>query len=194
MLEDIDARKRTEAELIHRSNHDALTSLPTRAYFLDRLRDARGRAALADAGVGVVFIDLDSFKQVNDTAGHHAGDELLIAIAARLRSALRPADSSHASAATSSSCSRTASPTRATPPSSRGGSPSALPVAVHGRRQRARRLRELRRLLFARPRRGRRGSRPQGGRGDVHGEAARAQPRRGVRRARRRRSPAPSGS
>jgi diguanylate cyclase (GGDEF)-like protein/PAS domain S-box-containing protein len=92
MLEDIDARKRTEAELIHRSSHDALTSLPTRSHFLERLREARGRAALADAGVGVVFIDIDSFKGVNDTAGHHTGDELLIAIAGRLRNTLRPAD------------------------------------------------------------------------------------------------------
>ena len=92
MLEDIDARKRTEAELIHRSSHDALTSLPTRSHFLERLREARSRAALADLGVGVVFVDIDGFKDVNDSAGHHAGDELLIAIAGRLRNALRPAD------------------------------------------------------------------------------------------------------
>jgi len=92
MLEDIDSRKRTEAELIHRSNHDTLTSLPTRAYFLERLRDARERPTLAEAGVGVVFIDLDNFKQVNDSAGHHAGDELLAAIAARLNGAVRPND------------------------------------------------------------------------------------------------------
>jgi len=92
MLEDIDARKRTEAELIHRSNHDTLTSLPTRAYFLERLRDARERSALAGTGLGVIFIDLDNFKQVNDTAGHHAGDELLSAIAARLGAAVRPND------------------------------------------------------------------------------------------------------
>jgi diguanylate cyclase (GGDEF)-like protein/PAS domain S-box-containing protein len=92
MLEDIDARKRTEAELIHRSNHDTLTSLPTRAYFLERLGDARERAALVDAGVGVVFIDLDNFKQVNDSAGHHTGDELLAAIASRLSAAIRPND------------------------------------------------------------------------------------------------------
>jgi diguanylate cyclase (GGDEF)-like protein len=92
MLEDIDARKRTEAELIHRSNHDTLTKLPTRAYFLERLRDACDRAQLTGAGVGVVFIDLDNFKQVNDSAGHHAGDELLAAAAARLSAAVRPND------------------------------------------------------------------------------------------------------
>jgi diguanylate cyclase (GGDEF)-like protein/PAS domain S-box-containing protein len=92
MLEDIDARKRTEAELIHRSNHDTLTTLPTRAYFLERLREACERALLTDAGVGVVFIDLDNFKDVNDSAGHHAGDELLAAVAVRLGAAVRPND------------------------------------------------------------------------------------------------------
>lgn len=92
MLEDIDARKRAEAELIHRSNHDTLTSLPTRAYFLERLRDARERSVLAGTGPGVIFIDLDNFKQVNDSAGHHTGDELLSAIAARLGAAVRPND------------------------------------------------------------------------------------------------------
>ncbi|HEY1513387.1 MAG TPA: diguanylate cyclase, partial [Gaiellaceae bacterium] len=92
MLEDIDARKRTEAELIHKSNHDTLTSLPTRAYFLERLRDARERSGLTGAGLGVVFIDLDNFKHVNDSAGHHAGDELLSAIAGRLGAAVRPND------------------------------------------------------------------------------------------------------
>jgi diguanylate cyclase (GGDEF)-like protein/PAS domain S-box-containing protein len=92
MLEDIDARKRTEAELIHRSNHDALTSLPRREYFLEQLGDALERASLTNAGVGVVFVDLDNFKHVNDSAGHHAGDQLLTAIAARLSAAIRPAD------------------------------------------------------------------------------------------------------
>ncbi|MGB2597946.1 MAG: PAS domain S-box protein, partial [Pseudolabrys sp.] len=62
MVEDIDARKRTEAELVHRSTHDALTALPTRPYFLDRLHDARERARQAGAGVGVVFVDVDGFK------------------------------------------------------------------------------------------------------------------------------------
>jgi diguanylate cyclase (GGDEF)-like protein len=92
MLEDIDARKRTEAELIHRSNHDALTSLPRREYFLEQLTDALQRTPLTNAGVGVVFVDLDNFKHVNDSAGHHAGDQLLAGIAARLSGAVRPAD------------------------------------------------------------------------------------------------------
>jgi diguanylate cyclase (GGDEF)-like protein/PAS domain S-box-containing protein len=92
MLEDIDARKRTEAELVHRSNHDPLTSLPTRSHFLERLAEARARAATAGVGVGVVFVDIDNFKQVNDTAGHHTGDALLVAVAARLGAAVRPGD------------------------------------------------------------------------------------------------------
>jgi diguanylate cyclase (GGDEF)-like protein/PAS domain S-box-containing protein len=92
MLEDIDARKRTEADLVHRSNHDPLTSLPTRSHFLERLRQARERAAAANLGVGVVFIDLDGFKHVNDTAGHQVGDALLAAIAARLSRSVRPTD------------------------------------------------------------------------------------------------------
>jgi diguanylate cyclase (GGDEF)-like protein/PAS domain S-box-containing protein len=92
MLEDIDARKRTEAELIHRSNHDALTALPRREYFVEQLADALERASLTNTGVGVVFVDLDNFKHVNDSSGHHAGDQLLTAIAARLSAAVRPAD------------------------------------------------------------------------------------------------------
>jgi diguanylate cyclase (GGDEF)-like protein/PAS domain S-box-containing protein len=92
MLEDIDARKRAEAELLHRSNHDALTSLPRREYFIEQLSDALVVASRAGTGVGVVFVDLDNFKKVNDSAGHHAGDQLLTAIAGRLSSALRPSD------------------------------------------------------------------------------------------------------
>src|SRR5262249_14903694 len=70
MLEDIDARKRAEAELIHRSNHDALTSLPRREYFVERLADALAQASHTNSGVGVVFVDVDNFKHVNDSAGH----------------------------------------------------------------------------------------------------------------------------
>jgi diguanylate cyclase (GGDEF)-like protein/PAS domain S-box-containing protein len=92
MLEDIDARKRSEAELVHRSTHDALTSVPTRSHFLERLRDARIRAVHAATGVGVVFVDIDGFKQVNDSNGHQVGDELLVAIASRLGGAVRPGD------------------------------------------------------------------------------------------------------
>ena len=93
---DISAQKRLEAELAHQALHDSLTGLPNRALFRDRLshslnerrrpeRSATGRHA-------VLFVDLDDFKVINDTLGHRIGDELLIAVAARLRNALRASD------------------------------------------------------------------------------------------------------
>jgi diguanylate cyclase (GGDEF)-like protein/PAS domain S-box-containing protein len=92
MVEDIDRRKRVEADLVHRSNHDPLTRLPNRQHFLERLREERERATVMDEGVGVVFIDIDNFKNVNDSFGHDAGDGLLTALAERLREAVRPTD------------------------------------------------------------------------------------------------------
>ena len=85
MLEDIDARKRTEAELIHRSSHDALTSLPTRSHFLERLREARGNALRSRTQASVSCSSTSTASSRSTTpSGHHAGDELLIAIAGRL--------------------------------------------------------------------------------------------------------------
>ena len=92
MLEDISDRKLIEADLVHRTLHDALTELPNRQHFIDRLRQTRARRFAAGEGVAVVFMDMDGFKEVNDTQGHHAGDELLQAIARRLRAAVRPTD------------------------------------------------------------------------------------------------------
>jgi diguanylate cyclase (GGDEF)-like protein len=92
MLEDISPRKRAEAELVHQTLHDALTELPNRQRFLDRLEETRALRVASGSALGVVFIDLDGFKEVNDSLGHHAGDELLIAVARRLRAALRPSD------------------------------------------------------------------------------------------------------
>ncbi|TMM06471.1 MAG: diguanylate cyclase [Actinobacteria bacterium] len=92
MLEDISARKQAEAELVHQTLHDPLTELPNRQRFLDRLEETRALRLAGGSGLGVVFMDLDGFKEVNDSLGHHAGDELLIAVARRLRAAVRPTD------------------------------------------------------------------------------------------------------
>lgn len=90
MVEDIDERKQVEAKLVHQTTHDALTMLPNRQHFYDELQRARARGD--DAGIAVVFIDIDTFKQVNDAFGHDCGDELLVAVARRLRGAVRPSD------------------------------------------------------------------------------------------------------
>jgi diguanylate cyclase len=71
---------------------DPLTWLPNRALFSDRLRQALVRVEQSDGTVAVMFLDVDDFKSINDTAGHHAGDRLLIVVADRLRATLRPVD------------------------------------------------------------------------------------------------------
>jgi diguanylate cyclase (GGDEF)-like protein len=81
----IDERKRTEASLIHRASHDALTGLPNRESFLAVFRD-HIRSATASSSCAIFMVDLDHFKEVNDTLGHAAGDTLLHAIAPRVRS------------------------------------------------------------------------------------------------------------
>jgi diguanylate cyclase (GGDEF)-like protein len=75
----------------HQATHDALTGLPNRVLFLDRLEKALA-AVGPGSHAGLLFCDLDRFKQVNDTMGHAAGDELLRQVAARLRAAVRPGD------------------------------------------------------------------------------------------------------
>jgi Amt family ammonium transporter len=90
---DIGERKQVEAKLQHDALHDALTGLPNRALFLDRLNQAfTQRLRRSGQNCGVLFLDLDRFKEINDTLGHAAGDALLIAVAERLRGALRPQD------------------------------------------------------------------------------------------------------
>jgi predicted signal transduction protein with EAL and GGDEF domain len=86
-------RKRAEDDLIHDASHDPLTSLPNRALFLELLTHAVARNKRhPDAKFAVLFIDLDRFKVVNDSLGHHAGDNLLIQVAARLSTSLRQSD------------------------------------------------------------------------------------------------------
>ena len=90
---DVGERKRLEARLQHDALHDALTGLPNRALFLDRLSVAFTRRSRSRGlNCGVLFLDLDRFKEINDTLGHAAGDALLVAVAERLRGALRPQD------------------------------------------------------------------------------------------------------
>jgi diguanylate cyclase (GGDEF)-like protein/PAS domain S-box-containing protein len=89
---DVSERKDAELRLAHQALHDALTGLPNRALFHDRLEQALRRAQRTAGGVAVLFVDLDRFKLINDSFGHAAGDRLLIDVAARLRHQLRPAD------------------------------------------------------------------------------------------------------
>ena len=89
---DISERKHYEARLEYQATHDHLTGLPNRTLFLDRLELALARARRSHLSVAVLFCDVDHFKVVNDSLGHSAGDRLLVALADRLRSALRPGD------------------------------------------------------------------------------------------------------
>jgi diguanylate cyclase (GGDEF)-like protein len=85
-------RRRTEERTQHEALHDALTGLPNRSLFLDRLQHALSGVARRETVIAVLFLDLDQFKLVNDSLGHAAGDELLAAVAPRLEQALRPGD------------------------------------------------------------------------------------------------------
>jgi diguanylate cyclase (GGDEF)-like protein/PAS domain S-box-containing protein len=91
-LRDITERKRLEDELKHQAFHDALSGLANRALFRDRLEHASVRANRSQTSLAVLFLDLDDFKLVNDSLGHAAGDDLLVAVAARLTGALRTGD------------------------------------------------------------------------------------------------------
>jgi diguanylate cyclase (GGDEF)-like protein len=76
----------------HSALHDSLTGLPNRALLHERLDHAAQRATRSRTTAGVLFVDLDHFKRVNDTHGHHVGDELLVAVAERLSALVRPGD------------------------------------------------------------------------------------------------------
>jgi diguanylate cyclase (GGDEF)-like protein len=83
---------RARRELEHRAMHDALTGLPNRELLMDRLSVALARLGRQGTAVGVLFIDLDGFKEVNDAHGHTVGDELLVSVAGRLRREVRDGD------------------------------------------------------------------------------------------------------
>ena len=89
---DIDARKLQEDQILHLAHHDALTGLPNRLLFGDRLGQALLAARREERTLGVIFFDLDKFKPVNDSYGHAIGDLLLQQVATRLRATLRASD------------------------------------------------------------------------------------------------------
>jgi len=92
IFSDISERKASEERINFLSQHDALTQLPNRSLFLDRLHQALLHAQRAGEHVGLLFIDLDRFKHVNDSMGHQVGDRLLQAVAERLAGCLRRED------------------------------------------------------------------------------------------------------
>ncbi|MFJ8932706.1 putative bifunctional diguanylate cyclase/phosphodiesterase [Streptomyces sp. NPDC102364] len=89
---DVTERVRLQAQLQHNAEHDPLTDLPNRSLFTKRVGQALAGRRAGDLGTAVLFIDLDGFKQVNDTIGHQAGDELLVVAARRLAESVRASD------------------------------------------------------------------------------------------------------
>ena len=89
---DLEERKRVELSIRHMAHHDALTGLPNRTLFRDRLTHAMAQADRYHQKLAVLFLDLDRFKAINDTLGHNVGDQLLTIAAERLRSCVRDCD------------------------------------------------------------------------------------------------------
>ena len=92
LVRDVTTRKRLEASLSHRANHHPLTDLPNRFWFRKEFEKARARVLRSGSRVGILFVDLDGFKEVNDTLGHAAGDAVLIEVGSRLSAAIRLGD------------------------------------------------------------------------------------------------------
>ncbi|MBI5130689.1 MAG: EAL domain-containing protein [Rhodopseudomonas palustris] len=92
LVEDITERRNAEARIIHLARYDELTALPNRVNFHDEIERILSMSRDKPSLSALLFIDLDQFKQVNDTLGHPCGDRLLCAVADRLRDMLRPED------------------------------------------------------------------------------------------------------
>jgi diguanylate cyclase (GGDEF)-like protein len=92
LVEDITERKIAEARITHLARYDELTALPNRVNFRDEIERLLAISHSSDQLSALLFVDLDQFKQVNDTLGHPCGDQLLCAVANRLRAMLRPED------------------------------------------------------------------------------------------------------
>src|ERR1043166_8710786 len=92
VVRDITERTYAEEQIKHLAYHDALTGLPNRLLFKDRVTVAISHAQRHDSRVAVLFLDLDRFKVINDSLGHNIGDQLLQAVAARVQSCVRDSD------------------------------------------------------------------------------------------------------
>jgi diguanylate cyclase (GGDEF)-like protein/PAS domain S-box-containing protein len=92
ITQEINELKQAEISLQHLATHDSLTSLPNRFLLMDRLNQALARAQRDSVSFGVLFIDIDDFKAINDSAGHLAGDRILRAVAERLHASVRASD------------------------------------------------------------------------------------------------------
>ena len=91
-ISDISQRKASEERIRHMAQHDALTDLPNRALFSDRLQLELERAKRHGEQVGLIFLDLDNFKPINDHFGHAVGDRVLQTVAHRLKESIRASD------------------------------------------------------------------------------------------------------
>ena len=92
IVSDITERRNLQEQLSHQAFHDALTGLPNRALFMDRLVHALARSSRQEASIAILFLDLDDFKVINDSLGHKYGDELLIEVSRRLLKCVRTGD------------------------------------------------------------------------------------------------------